>query len=350
MSGHGARRLLGRPTRSFAFAPALIGTMTSGDVLGSFRAPELLWLLILVPFALAFLVVRERDRRRAARRFVSERLRGVANAARPARPWILGLAILAALVAFAGPRAGYTNVPITERESNRVIAIDVSNSMAAEDIGTSRLAGAKALAKRLIDAHAGRVGLIEFESGADVISPLTTDSEAVIALLDTIQPGDVGRPGSDLGAAIDAAARVTTSDPGQRADVVLISDGEDQGTRLREAMANAKERGIAVHTILVGSPNGATIPTPEGVLHDDSGQVITTYARGDLLQTIARTTNGTFLENPFAEHGLEPLLARRGLGKAKERQVRVPIDRYQWPLAAAFALFLLGSLAHRGAE
>jgi Ca-activated chloride channel family protein len=317
----------------------------------TFRTPELLWLAALVPFALAFLVVRERERRRVARRFVSERLRGVANPARPARPWLLALALLAALAALAGPRAGFTTVPVTERESNRVVAIDVSNSMGAEDIGTSRLAAAKALAKRLIDAHAGRVGLIEFESGADVISPLTTDSEAVLALLETILPGDVGRPGSDLGAAIDAAARVAESDPGQRADVVLISDGEDQGSLLREALTRAKAKGIAVHTILVGSPDGATIPTPGGnVLHDESGQVVTTYARGDLLQTIARTTGGTFLENPFAEHGLDPLLARRGTGKARERQVRVPIDRYQWPLALAFAFLFLGSLAHRGAE
>jgi Ca-activated chloride channel family protein len=317
----------------------------------TFRAPELLWLLVLVPFGLAFLVVRERERRRIARRFVSERLRGLANPARPARPWLLGLAMLAALAALAGPHSGYMNVPVTERESNRVVAIDVSNSMAAEDIGTSRLAAAKALARRLIDAHAGRIGLIEFESGADVISPLTNDSEAVLSLLDTILPGDVGRPGSDLGAAIDAAARVAESDPGQRADVVLISDGEDQGSRLREALQKAKERGIAVHTILVGSPDGANIPLPGGeVMRDEGDQVVTTYARSDTLQTISRTTGGTFLENPFAEHALDPLLARRGGGKARERQVRVPIDRYQWPLAAAFLFLFLGSLANRGAE
>lgn len=317
----------------------------------TFRAPELLWLLVLVPFGLAFLIVRERERRRIARRFVSERLRGVSNPARPARPWLLGLAMLAALAALAGPLAGYMNVPVTERDSNRVVAIDVSNSMAAEDIGTSRLAAAKALARRLIDAHAGRIGLIEFESGADVISPLTNDSDAVLSLLDTILPGDVGRPGSDLGAAIDAAARVAESDPGQRADVVLISDGEDQGNQLREALQKAKERGIAVHTILVGSADGANIPLPGGeVMRDESDQVVTTYARGDALQTIARTTGGTFLENPFAEHALDPLLARRGGGKARARQLRVPIDRYQWPLAAAFLFLFLGSLANRGAE
>src|SRR5256885_5486336 len=132
----------------------------------TFRTTELLWLLAIVPFALAFFVVRERERRRNARRFVSERLRGVANAVRPARPWLLALAIGAAIVALAGPRAGYRTMPIAERESNRVIAIDVSNSMAAEDVGTSRIAAAKAIAARLAASQAGRIGLVVFEAGA----------------------------------------------------------------------------------------------------------------------------------------------------------------------------------------
>lgn len=317
----------------------------------TFRASEVLWLLAIVPFALAFLVVRERDRRRNARRFVSERLRGVVNLARPARPWLLALAILAAVLALAGPRAGYVTMPIAERESNRVIAIDVSNSMGAEDVGTSRIAAAKAIAARLTASQAGRIGLVVFEAGAEVASPLTTDSDAVGSLIDTIQPGEVGRPGSDLGAAILSAVRVSESDVGQKADVVLISDGEEQGTRLREAIARAKERGIAVHAILIGTSEGSTIPAPDGgVLADESGQVVTTYAHAETLQTIARSTGGVFLENPFSEHALDPLLVRRAAGKLKEREVRVPIDRFQWPLGLAFLALFLGSLANRGAE
>lgn len=317
----------------------------------TFRSTELLWLLALVPFALVFFIVRERDRRRTARRFVSERLRGVTNAVRPARPWLLALAIAAGVVALAGPRAGYTTVPVAERESNRIIAIDVSNSMAAEDVGTSRLAAAKAIAARLVAAHAGRVGLVVFESGAEVSSPLTSDGDAVNTLIDTIQPGEVGRPGSDIGSAILAAARVAEADPGQKADVVLISDGEEQGSRLREAIALAKERGLPVHAILIGTAEGTTIPSPDGgVLEDESGQAVTTYAHAETLETVARATGGTFLENPFSAHALDPLLVRRAAGKMKQHEVRVPIDRYQWPLALAFAALFLGSLVNRGAE
>jgi hypothetical protein len=84
------------------------------------------------------------------------------------RPWLLGLSIACAVLALAGPHAGYRLVPIVAREANRVLVIDVSNSMAAEDVGTSRLSAAKALAMRLADAQEGRVALVVFEADPDV--------------------------------------------------------------------------------------------------------------------------------------------------------------------------------------
>src|SRR5213595_2827756 len=129
----------------------------------TFATPHLLWLALVVPIALLLLAARERQRVAAARRFVSERLRGVANPARVLRPFLLGLALIAGVIAVAGPRAGFTVVPVEQRESNRVLVIDVSLSMLAEDVGTSRLDAAKAVAKRIIAAHQGRIGLVIFE-------------------------------------------------------------------------------------------------------------------------------------------------------------------------------------------
>src|SRR5687768_14716192 len=105
----------------------------------TFRSMTMLWLLALVPLALMFLFLREQLRTSVARRFAAERLRGVTMPARVLRPWLIALAIAATLIALAGPSAGFTLISITARESNRVIVIDVSNSMAAEDVGTSRL-------------------------------------------------------------------------------------------------------------------------------------------------------------------------------------------------------------------
>src|SRR3954463_9650271 len=137
----------------------------------SFRLPQMLWLALAVPLALIFFIARERQRLRIARRFVSERLRGVANPVRSFRPWFVALSLLGCVIALAGPEAGFRTVPIEQRESNRVIVIDVSLSMNAQDVGTSRLDAAKAIAKRIIDAQQGRVGLVVFESAAGGVAP-----------------------------------------------------------------------------------------------------------------------------------------------------------------------------------
>lgn len=315
----------------------------------SFRNVAMLWLIAVVPLGLVVLVLRERARTRLARRFASERLRGVTNGARMLRPWLLGLGTAAALLALAGPYAGFTLVPIVAREANRVLVIDVSNSMAAEDVGASRLNAAKALAVRLARAHEGRIALVVFEAQPEVVSPLTTDSEAVAALIDTLEPGELGAPGSDLGSAILAALRLIETEAGQKADLVLISDGEDQGTRVGEAVQRARSRGTEVSAIVIGNSQGSTIPTARGPLRDSTGDVVTTYARSGVLRDIASATGGKLLENPFADRALDPVL---GSGATTRRQThaRVPVDRFQWPLALAFFAFLGGSILHRGAE
>ena len=317
-----------------------------------FRAPLWLWLAAAAPLVFAFLAARERSRTRIARRFVSERIRGVANPVRIVRPYLLTAAWIATAVALAGPEAGYTTLPVVDRETNRVIVIDVSNSMSAEDVGASRLAAAKAIAKKLVEQTEGRSAVVAFERSAEVVAPLTNDDEAVLALIDTLQAGEVGEPGSDIGSAIDASLKLLQAETSQKADVVIISDGEEQGSRLglTEALHRARTRGIEVSTIAVGTPEGATIPTGNGVLRDESNEIVTTHEQPDVLQRVARATGGHFLDNPFASGALAPLLAQRASGGERSRPVRVPIDRYQWPLAIAFAAFFCGSLANRGAE
>jgi Ca-activated chloride channel family protein len=316
----------------------------------SFRATQILWLLAAVPFALAFLVSRERLRKTLARRFTSERLRGAAGRARTLRPWLLALALVAVVVALAGPFAGYTLVPIVAREANRVLVIDVSNSMAAEDVGTSRLTAAKAVAMRLADAQQGRVALVVFEAEPEVVSPLTTDTAAVASLIDTVVPGEIGEPGSDLGSAILAALRLIENDPAQKADIVVLSDGEEQGTRVDEAVRRAKSRGVEVSTIVIGSAQGSTIPTGRGPLRDESGNIVTTVARTEAMEEVAQGTGGRMLENPFGARSLDALLDRATAATPRQTEARVPIDRYQWPLGLALVALFGGTLLQRGAE
>ncbi|HEX6177349.1 MAG TPA: hypothetical protein VF057_03250, partial [Thermoanaerobaculia bacterium] len=166
----------------------------------------------------------------------------------------------------------------------------------------------------------------------------------------TLEPGEVGNPGSDIGGAILLAMKLIDADRSQKADIVIISDGEEQGRRIDEAIGRARQRGVPISAVVVGSSEGSTIPAHDGVLKDESGEVVVTYARSDVLQRLARGTGGTLLENPFSEHEIEPLMTRRAGGAARTTQVRVPTDRYQWPLALAFAAFFCASLLNRGAE
>jgi Ca-activated chloride channel homolog len=316
----------------------------------TFRSLPLLMLALFAPLALVFLIGRERHRLRLAKRFISEALRGLANPARVLRPYLVALSLLAAAVALAGPRAGFTLIPVEQRETNRVIAIDVSESMGARDVGASRLDAAKAIAKRIVEADPGRIGLIIFEMRAEVISPLTSDDDALAALIDSIQTGEVANPGTDLGAALTGAMRLVDSDPSQKADIVVISDGEDQGTRLDEGLRRVREKSVAVTTILIGSTSGSTIPRADGAdLRDDNGDVVRTYAHPEVLEQIARRSGGRFYANPFGEHDLDTLATaptvRRG-----QKNVKMPIERFQWPLAFAVFALLCGSFINRGAE
>ena len=316
----------------------------------TFRSMPLLALALIAPIALTFLVARERHRLRLARRFISESLRGVSNPARALRPYFIALCLLAGAVALAGPRAGFKVMPVEEHESNRVIAIDVSESMGARDVGASRLDAAKAIAKRIVAADPGRVALLIFESRAEVVCPLTSDDDAVSELIDSIQTGEVADPGTDLGTAMIGAARLVDSDPTQKGDIVVISDGEDQGTRLDEALRRVRDKGIAVSTIAVGSTGGSTIPRADGGdLRDDNGEVVQTYAHPEVLEHVARATGGRFYTNPFGEHDLDALAAAPS-AKGGKKNVKMPIERFQWPLALAMVALLFGSFVNRGTE
>lgn len=316
----------------------------------TFRSIPLLALAVAAPIALVFLIARERHRLRLAKRFISEALRGVSNPLRILRPYFVALSLLAAAIALAGPRAGFTVMPVEQRETNRVIAIDVSESMGARDVGASRLDAAKAIAKRIVESDPGRVALVIFEMRAEVISPLTSDDDAVTSLVDSIQTGEVADPGTDLGAALTGAMRLVDSDPTQKADIVVISDGEDQGTRLDEGLRAVRARGVPVTTILIGSTSGSTIPRADGGdLRDDNGDIIRTYAHPEVLEQIARRTGGRFYANPFGEHDLDSLAAAPST-KGGQKNVKMPIERFQWPLALAVIALLCGSFINRGAE
>lgn len=319
----------------------------------TFRQPELLWLLAAAPLAALFLWTRERIRRSRANRFASERLRGVWNPARSLRPLFLLLGLVAAALSLAGPQYGFTLRAVEEPESNRVIVLDTSHSMAAEDVGASRLEAAVAIAQRLVGSEPGRVALILFEGEAVVVSPLTSDQTAVQTLLESLSAGESAEAGSDMTAALRKTLEIVPGGAAAATDVVLISDGEHRGGRLEQALDEVAAAGLRVSTVLVGTDEGSTIPVGEGrVLRDENEQTVISRADASSLQLIARRTGGQFFDNPFGEITLRRLTGgvEFGSGRTGVRTARVPVEHYQWPLAFALLMFVCGSIAHRGAE
>ena len=318
----------------------------------SFHQPQWLWAAVAAMPVAALLWHFESKRKRLAERFVSERLRGSSNRWRWLRPLILGAAFVSAALALAGPRVGYETVEIPQSDASRILVLDVSDSMSAEDVGTSRLAAAKALARRAIELHDGRAALVIFEGEAEVLSPLTSDVAAVATLLDSVAAGEIGVPGSNLDGALAAALEVMDS-AGSRTDIVLVSDGEQQGSSSLQSLATVEARGVAVHAIVVGTEEGGRIPLgrPGEFLRDEAGSEVVSRADSRRMEEIAQRSGGSLLVNPFGERSLQPISAFTTDGEGSGRSTaRVPIERYQWPLGAALLFLVLGSLAHRGAE
>lgn len=313
----------------------------------SFRAPDVLWLLAAVPVVLLLLQARERRRREWAERFVASSLRPSPRwSVRLLRPLVLCVAATLALVALAGPRWGRERIEVRGTAANRVLILDLSNSMLAEDVGTSRLTAAKAIGRRIIDAHEGRVGLVVFEGSAEVISPLTTDRDAVITLLESLEAGETGEPGSSFAAGIREALRLVGERSTEPADFILISDGEERGGQSEQAAGEAAARRVPIRTVTLGQEAGAAIP-----LRDERGRQVITRADPSAMAAIARATGGVAYHNPFGADALRDLASppsRSAVGGAED--VEIPLERFQWPLAASLLCFMVASLLHRGAE
>jgi Ca-activated chloride channel family protein len=278
-------------------------------------------------------------------------VRGSSNGLRPLRPWLLVLALALGVAASAGPRLGEELRELPAIESNLVVALDLSQSMDARDAGTSRLSAAKAIARKLIESSDARVGLIVFESTAETVSPLTEDHAAVATLIDSLETGELAESGSDFAKAIDESIELAKSVGDRAVDVVIISDGEHRGNRWEDSLGVARARGLRISAVVIGSSEGAPIPREDGSsLEDSSGSLVKTRASDEPLRTIAKECGGHFWSNPPEPVTAQMVVAAEAAKASKGRVERIPIERYQWPLGAAFVFFLAGMVVNRGAE
>jgi Ca-activated chloride channel homolog len=346
----------------------------------TFARPELLALALLAPVTAAVAAVLWRRRLRAAEAWASRALWGrllgaVSRRRLAASVTLLALAVLGAGLALAQPRWGESVQRVERRGIDVVLVLDASLSMGARDLGSdrgsdrgsSRLAVAETLVRRLVQAMPGnRVALLAAEGDGVVMAPLTTDAAVIDLLLDGIEPGSLPVPGTRLADSLDrlpelyppgappgasigrgpGAPSGDRSGRGRHRAAILISDGEDHGGALPESLARLAEAGIVVHTLGVGTPDGAPVPIPGmpgAVRRRRDGSVVISRLREDVLETVARETGGVYLRARDPGRDLEPVLsALDTLEKtAHETAVRESrAERFQWPLALAVAALL----------
>ena len=246
-----------------------------------------------------------------------------------------------------------------------VVALDVSESMAAEDVGAaigdpvSRLTAAKSEIRRLIDGRRGdRVGLVIFAGDAFLRFPLTRDHEAALQVLEALQPGEaLVQPGSNIASAIELATATVlraSEDDGTgviSGAIAVVSDGEIHVGDAEEAASAARAEGLQVFAFGVGSERGSTIPlgsSKEPKLNVVTDAPIVTRLDSTHLQRIAAAGGGRYLEldQPGTMAGMNADLAALDLVREVVVEETALAEQFQW-FAGAAALALLGSLAAR---
>lgn len=306
----------------------------------SFEWPVALLGLLALPLLVALHSWHERRRLASQAAFANpDLLPNVVDRA-PGRLRYLPLAIfLAALTAMVvGVARPYATVTVPREEATVVLALDVSRSMKATDVAPTRLDAARAAAKAFLEEvpERYRVGVVTFATRAAVGVPPTEDRELVTEALDTLRPGE----GTAIGDAVALAVRVGASEDPQAEpiprSVLLISDGKQDGGRVQpsEAVAEARERGVPVYTVLVGTSEGVVEETLTGGYR----RIIRVPPSPETLEQIAAETNGEFFRAADPEQlrlVYEELGSRLGT-KEVEREVT---DVFA---AGAAALLLLG--------
>lgn len=318
-----------------------------------FAEPQAALVLLLLPVLLAWgLWHLRKGRQLLAQRFSAElagRLGlGRLTAGRKFAWPLLGLSLI--IFALMRPQGDPESVSSKQKRRDLVILLDLSKSMYAQDLRPNRLERAKGMILDLTEALQGeRIALIGFAGTAKLLSPLTLDYTYYQNILTQAQPEDMSRGGTALGEALRQALDLLFYDDSKaRKEILLITDGEDQDTDPLGAARKAREMGVKIHTLGLGAPNGAPIPTANGPL-TFQGQVVRSKPDLDTLERIAQTTGGLFLPAETKRVHLGEIYrahlerAEEATGESKQTWVWQELYLWvAWPAALVWLLVALG--------
>lgn len=201
---------------------------------------------------------------------------------------------------------------IKEKEIKGVeimIALDVSNSMLAEDFSPNRLERAKLAISRLVDKLQGdRIGLVIFAGESFIQLPITTDYVSAKVFLNNINTNSIPVQGTSIADALMTTARSFSTQSEQSRALILITDGEDHEGAVMDAARAIGDSGIKIYCIGIGTPEGQPIPMNGELLKDENGDIVVTRLDESLLRKIAEAGNGSYVRAGAAEFGLNPII------------------------------------------
>lgn len=269
-----------------------------------FESPQYLYLLILVPVVLAVYLFSAYRRKRNIIKFGDPELIAMLmpnySLARVVIKFTLMLlSLLVAVFLLARPQFGTKSETVTRKGVEVVIALDISNSMMAEDVVPNRLERAKRIVSRLVDRlESDKIGLLVFAGDAFTQLPITTDYLSAKIFLDNITPALISRQGTNIAAAVGMATRSFTSQEGIGKTIILITDGENHEPGALEAVQEAVNKGIQVNVLGVGSADGAPIPSGKNndYLKDRDGNTVVTRLNEDMCRQLAQAGKGIYAQ------------------------------------------------------
>ena len=265
---------------------------------------EMLWWLITIPvFVIAYIIITKRKQRQLMEFGDPELMAQLMPDASKSRPIVkftlLMVALVLLIVAAARPQYGQQEKTVKRQGIEVMVALDISNSMLAEDVAPNRLDRAKQMLSKMIDNMTDdKVGLVVFAGEAFTQLPITCDYVSAKMFLNTISPKLIPTQGTAIGAALQTAIRSfgsQESDAGRA--IILITDGENHEDDATAVAKQAQELGIQVFVIGIGKPEGSPIPVPgtNDYIKDRSGQVVVSRLNEEMCQEIAQAGKGAYV-------------------------------------------------------
>ena len=309
-----------------------------------FGEPQYLYLLIVLPLLAVFYFYSNYRRRKKLREYGSPELLAhlmpdVSKYRPDVKFWLTLSALAMVIFMLARPQFG--------SKMETVVALDISNSMLAQDVAPSRLEKSKKLISRLVETfNNDKVAMIVFAGEAFTQLPITSDYVSAKMFLETISPSLITTQGTDIRGAIDLAMKSFTPNEGVGRAIVLITDGENHEGGAIEAAQEAAKKGMRVFVLGVGSPDGSPIPV-EGTnefRRDKDGNVVVTCLNEQMCQEIAKAGNGIYVRVDNTNNAEKALNAEiNKLAKADvETQVFTEFDE-QFQVLAWLAILLLAA-------